>query len=978
MRGPLEGIFFCVLSSIHMLRASSILSMWTSRTWVTTFVLDTVLTETLSRITFSFFRIPTTSSPPPTTPCTRAEDVRFKKCEELPEDTIEIVESVTFGENARDKMKDKKKKKKQCEAIVKAACILLNSHGGVIVAKILNMEDDHSCDGHGLDIDRELIKLISGRTLKDFFDFKEDGSRMLIFVTAWNCGIGDNSYPRLCTIDLGMFERNETETKQVENTNVVNFLQRKKAHQNEAAETMFNKKSVTFDEHFGGLGESQTVEFKQYGQTFDKTKQMLPRYVSSFANSGGGYIFIGVDDKEKKVVGCLDNETSKLRSIKPDVDAKWGDLGIRINFINVDQTPDNQNRCVIAIHVPNRSGKIIFAKSPICYKIKDCKIHQMDEIEWLEIMNTDNPGNRVSRNKAIAESSLKSITTPTSLDEKEIRGFFKLEENDSLEQGPTVLFPDLHSKLIEEKPALSQFDKFLMKTFNGHKGFQIYSRSWAGNLGKPNNNHVVCDVLVLVEGQSLQLFTVVNERNSNVKVYCMETAHSIKTAMVKNGEYSNVLCVIPKIFALSDLSTVTLFDENLYPESYLKIEQKYFWHLLKSLAVSLLVFESILGEHVGVQYLSFLTLEQFNILHKRFSVDNVKSLFVQGLPGTGKTVLAKELIKKLKNKGNSFEDILYLCENQPLRDKMRDENLCRCETRCAFMKNEFPHVKHVVVDEAQNFRHENGENWFNFRHENGENWFNFRHENGENWLNFCHENGENWFNFCHENGGNWFNLRHENGENWFKKVKDIQQQQQNEELGVVWIFFDFFQKADSYETGLPKHLDPIESLDTIVRCGEAVSKVVQEYCEKAPKDERQERALENLKLLKTFPGDVKTIPCEYYECPQVVAKLILVHLYEGYSPHQIAVLYRTEKVAEMFRKEIVSRVKDYGGSVKATKAPGMEGFFVVDSILRFSGLESEIVIGVDPRTFDNSFENNIKLMLASRAVARLYIIEFKK
>uniref|UniRef100_UPI00358EC397 ribonuclease SLFN12-like n=1 Tax=Myxine glutinosa TaxID=7769 RepID=UPI00358EC397 len=287
-------------------------------------------------------------------------------------------------------MKDKKKKKKQCEAIVKAACILLNSHGGVIVAKILNMEDDHSCDGHGLDIDRELIKLISGRTLKDFFDFKKDGSRMLIFVTAWNCGIGDNSYPRLCTIELGMFERNETETKQVENTNVVNFLQRKKAHQNEAAETMFNKKSVTFDEHFGGLGESQTVEFKQYGQTFDKTRYMLRRYVSSFANSGGGYIFIGVDDKEKKVVGCLDNETSKLRSIKPHVDKKWRNLGIRINFINVEQTPDNQNRCVIAIHVPNRSGKIIFAKSPICYKIKDCKIHQMEDIEWLEIMNTDN------------------------------------------------------------------------------------------------------------------------------------------------------------------------------------------------------------------------------------------------------------------------------------------------------------------------------------------------------------------------------------------------------------------------------------------------------------------------------------------------------------------------------------------------------------------------------------------------------------
>ena len=55
VRGPIKGMFFCALSSIQTPRAFSILSQWTSRTWVTTLVLGTALATTLSRTAFLFF-----------------------------------------------------------------------------------------------------------------------------------------------------------------------------------------------------------------------------------------------------------------------------------------------------------------------------------------------------------------------------------------------------------------------------------------------------------------------------------------------------------------------------------------------------------------------------------------------------------------------------------------------------------------------------------------------------------------------------------------------------------------------------------------------------------------------------------------------------------------------------------------------------------------------------------------------------------
>lgn len=52
---------------------------------------------------------------------------------------------------------------------------------------------------------------------------------------------------------------------------------------------------------------SPHVEFKRFTtkKIIPRTKEMLPHYMSSaFANTHGGYLIIGVDDKSKEVFGC--------------------------------------------------------------------------------------------------------------------------------------------------------------------------------------------------------------------------------------------------------------------------------------------------------------------------------------------------------------------------------------------------------------------------------------------------------------------------------------------------------------------------------------------------------------------------------------------------------------------------------------------------------------------------------------------------
>ena len=107
-----------------------------------------------------------------------------------------------------------------------------------------------------------------------------------------------------------------------------------------------------------------------------------------------------------------------------------------------------------------------------------------------------------------------------------------------------------------------------------------------------------------------------------------------------------------------------------YPRSYNLANTQQMEALLQALVIVLLNFRSFLSDQLGCEILNLLTAQQYEIFSKNLRKN--KKLFVHGLPGSGKTVMAIKIMEKIRNTFNCETDrILYICENQRLRDFIR-------------------------------------------------------------------------------------------------------------------------------------------------------------------------------------------------------------------------------------------------------------------------------------------------------------------
>ncbi|KAM6373230.1 schlafen family member 13, partial [Pluvialis apricaria] len=182
--------------------------------------------------------------------------------------------------------------------------------------------------------------------------------------------------------------------------------------------------------------------------------------------------------------------------------------------------------------------------------------------------------------------------------------------------------------------------------------------------------------------------------------------------------------------------------------------------LLHALTVVLLSFKSFLSDHVGSEFLNLLTIKQYQLLSE--NLHKTKKLYVYGLPGTGKTIVALKIIEKSTMLQCKQGEVLYGCENKPQRDFAQQKNICQAVTRVTFLKASFNDVKRVVID-AQNFRDGEGD--------------------------------------------------------WYKKALALTSSLYFPEPGSFWIFLDYLQTSHCFPAGLPeaKWHDPIKSLTKVVR-----------------------------------------------------------------------------------------------------------------------------------------------------------------
>ncbi|XP_054449315.1 schlafen family member 5 [Pteronotus mesoamericanus] len=878
-------------------------------------------------------------------------------------DYVVNVGKVILGNKKRNEV-DPCLRKTQDDIISRAVCALLNSGGGVVQIEIENKNYNYARDGVGLN---------EHPVFRGYLDEMQKEDNFFIFVKSWDA---KSSGVRLATLCSNLYHRHRAFTDVMSPQDALAFLRRKSqplmntnihnslllSPQNvedgvqsessikASAAALFDRTHLQYLEKLN-FTKSTHVELKMFSAEVSKCfSESLPSCVSAFANTEGGYIFWGVHDETLQVIGCekgkiqrgtlSDSISSCIRKL-PVHHFCTQKRGIKyaIKFIEVHkQRALHGYVCAVKVE---RFCCAVFAKEPSSWQVKDSYVRQLATKEWVAWMTETDPD--LSRfSEMLLELSLSS-TTPRSrsvcthknlecLEEQQKR-YFPVS-SDSVMYRPQSLYKELFSQHKGLRFLINKQMRLVSQ------GVLIFSQSWAVDVGLSEHQGVICDALLLSKDKRPTLYTIFREHGMAWKDYCMKVACALKLKLVNTGGYTGKLCIVPFAFLLDPDGTsrnLCISELQEYPESYTLTTTQQMEALLQSLVIVLRGFRSFLSEELGSEVLNLLTDKQYELLSKNFH--KTRELFVHGLPGSGKTILALKVMEKIRNVFLCQPgDILYICENKPLQDFVSHKNICQAVTRKTFMKtnSNFEKIRHIIIDEAQNFRLEDGD--------------------------------------------------------WYTKAKTIMQRDEDCP-GILWIFLDYFQTSHLEFSGLPRLKDqyPREELTRVVRNADPIAKYLQEIVGKVRENPPPNIPARSLKMLREVewaqgvPGNLEIT--EYSDLEQIVVYIknkCQFLLKNGYSHKDIAVLcskasdvhkYKPKLQRAMRKRESSELSEESYLFIRFEKASNVTGDHIVfDSVRRFSGLERNIVFGIDP-SFEPALFHNLLLCLASRARKHLYILK---
>ncbi|KAJ8783940.1 hypothetical protein J1605_008983 [Eschrichtius robustus] len=830
-------------------------------------------------------------------------------------DLVINVGKVTLGERNRNNLQKIQREQEKAK-VIKAACALLNSGGGVIQLEMAN-NDEHPVE-MGLDLEESLRTLILSSNLQAFFKTKQQGRCYYIFVKSWSSDTfpEDSSFkPRICSLSSSLNCRSGTSVLPMDSREAFRFLKTKKInakilgkepfgkvvkviHQDlrnsDPTYLVFQKDQLEYGE-IVPFPESQFIEFKQFSTKHiqEYVKNIIPVYIPAFANTEGGYLCIGVDDKSKKVLGCakekVDRDSLKKKIENtiyklPCVHFCQSQCQIDFTVKILDVLAEGElygYACVIGV---KPFCGALFSEAPCSWMVKDKDICKLATQEWVGLLMDTDP--------------------------------------ESISYSPS-------SRLQAKSSCANTWYKCENTTTRNNKQLPMKYGSWAVDLNLEEKQAVICDALLIAWDSPPILYTILREQDADEQSYCTSTAFTLKQKLVNVGGYSGNLCVISKVLHLrpesnaeSSEGAASLID---YPRSYYFANTQQMEALLQSLVIVLLGFRSFLSDQLGCEVLNLLTAKQYEIFSKNLRKN--KELFIHGLPGSGKTIIAVKIMEKIRNMFHcEANEILYICENQPLRKFISDKKICHAVTRKTFMKDDFQKIQHIIIDEAQNFRSEDGD--------------------------------------------------------WYGKAKTITQRDKDCP-GILWIFLDYFQTNHVECSGLPalSAQYPREELTRVVRnayqIAEYLQRVLQEV-RKNPPPNIPPGSLQMLLEADWAQGVQGTLNIE----DNLTLNKIVTHvadtcklLFErGYSPKDVAVLVSTTKDVECYKQELLRAMRKIR-VVRFSDASDMSGdHIVLDSVRRFSGLERNIVFGIHPKTVEPAILHNILVCLASRANQQLHIL----
>ncbi|NXG14349.1 SLN13 protein, partial [Grallaria varia] len=899
-------------------------------------------------------------------------------------DQVVYIGKIRLGESSRKKVFLNQKKQRMDLSI--AVCALLNSGGGIVR---MESEDRNYClqeHGIGLDIETSLRDCIGGNETCEYFEWMQEGSNLLLFVKTWSCGgleqgSAEATKPRLCSLSTGLFYRSGTSVFPVKSREAPGFLKWKessaKFHSDNGLSTKRARPSVfgganetplNIQEHIQdaaarfikrdkvlvgevlGFTETTHIEFKEYStkSISEYISKNLPKYVSAFANTQGGYLFFGVDDNGKVTAThsnvekeALEQAVAKtIHSMSVCHSCGSGALGVQFqtHLLDVHDQAGCLQGYVCAVHI-DQSCCPVFHGDPESWMVMGGKIERLKAEKWMELMTAADPVLSDLADKFRTELSLangppliKPVYSTVGLEcAVELQEHLYPVGSDEIKWMPETICTDLFS----EHPGLE--DLMRKQIPEDTKGVLIFSRSWAVDIGLQKKRDVVCDALLVAANEYPVLFTVVTDASRVTSGNWRETARALKQKLVNDGGYTSRVCVIPQILELNGTKDQMEIDGNdvpwqetpcastcLYPKSYL-LSSRDIPTFLRALVIVVLCFKSYLSDRLGCEMFNLLTLKQYELLSK--NLQKVKKLFVLGLPGTGKTIVALKIIERIKNTFHcSAAEILYICENQPLRDFVGNK-ICHAVTRVAFLKWNFPNVKHIVVDEAQNFRGDEGD--------------------------------------------------------WYQHARSIVKKTD----GIFWVFLDFFQTTYPCNCGLNfSKMDPQEWLTKMVRNAKEICHIMLNLMQEilqarniAMPYELLGKLLEEAECVHSLSGCFISEDIKEDQLVKYVTEHCKSYVEQGYPLGDIAILCSTQPAAEDFRMILQLELERQISKWRGRRALGVaedvaRDIIVVDSIRRFSGLERRIVFVIHPYAVPKGIADNLVLCAVSRANTRVHLL----
>ncbi|XP_038183397.1 schlafen family member 12-like [Arvicola amphibius] len=484
-------------------------------------------------------------------------------------DYAELVLSVgeiTLGEKNRKTMKDPQLRRKEAHSTSQAVCALLNSGGGVVKARIKNSNYSFSRDGLGWDLENSFREILP--FTHKYLDCMQNKGYFLIFVKPWTT---DVSGQRVLTLKTNFYVRNLSTSDELKGPDAVQFLKAKKDSagrsrsrqslpgscdsdelQHGSLHTFFNREKLTYKETFS-FTKSNNAEVKMSPK--EKTEEMileiLPKTVSAFANTDGGYLFIGLDGENQQVIG-FEAEKSDLENLESEIETCIRELPVThfcekqekikytCKFIPVLR-PGAACSYVCALRV-ERFCCAVFTEAPESWHVEDSCVKRFTSEEWVKLQMDGRP---------------------------------------VLSRKVTCSPEGLRMELCSEHERYEQ----LLRTELGslRQGTLIISTSLALSLGLQKKQEVILDVLhisqdslltlhsfVRVEGELEGDSSVLRVLGAKLKNDCKQTALTLKQKLVNLGRFTGKIGIAIKITYLGHRAE-SLYDSSSvisYPREY--------------------------------------------------------------------------------------------------------------------------------------------------------------------------------------------------------------------------------------------------------------------------------------------------------------------------------------------------------------------------------------------------------------------------